>query len=90
MPAGYIKIDKDPVMVLNEGEEKFHPLDYNELIDEAASITLCVSGQKKVNYIEMPRTTSKIRNQELTTFDRFIVLGVDGSANVILIFTKKR
>ena len=44
----------------------------------------------QVNYTKMSRTTAEIRNQEPTTFDRFIVLGVDCSAHVLLIFTKNK
>ena len=44
----------------------------------------------QVNYTKMSRTTAEIRNQEPTTFDRFIALGVDCSAHVLLIFTKNK
>ena len=41
---------------------------------------------KKVNYAKISRMSSKVRNQEVFSYDRYI-LGVEGSSHV-LIFTK--
>ena len=98
MPAGYIKIDKDQNVVLREVIEKFKHLEYNELIDEdnekkgrlrmRCVFLYATTGQRKINYSKISRNTAKVRSQEVSNFDRFVVLGVEGTAHVVLIFTK--
>ena len=98
MAAGFIKLDKPLEQVKMEIERNFSVAKYNELIcDEVALprryITKCVflyttPGLKKINYVKQTRgNASKFRHNEVTSYDRFIVLGVEGTQHVLLMFT---
>ena len=97
MPAGYIKIGKSLDAVLHEVETKFEERKYNEVIDEEIFIAnrfklKCVflystAGQKKISFFKSNKNNSKIRSQEVSSYDRFVVLGVDGTQHVLLAFT---
>ena len=42
----------------------------------------------KINYYKLARNSFKSKNQEVNAYDRFIVLGVEGSNHVLLTFTQ--
>ena len=99
MPAsGYIKVEKSITEVQEVVETKFTRITFGDLIDEEVTKPRrykikCVYlhstlGQKRINFFKPNRTGAKLKQNEVTGYDRFIVLGVEGTDNVILAFTK--
>ena len=98
MAAGFIKLDKPIDLVKAEVEARFTIVQYNELIcDEVALprrykinciFLYATAGVKKFNYVKQTRhNASKFRQNEVSNYDRFIVLGVEGTQHVLLMFT---
>ena len=77
---------------------KFDTRQYNEIISDEVQLhsrfkVKCVflyatTGVKKINYFKHARHSCKNKNQEVNNFDRFIVLGVEGTSLVLLTFTQ--
>ena len=98
MASGYIKIDKPFPEVLQSVTQRFETRPYNQLISEETEMPSrykikCVflyatTGCKKINYFKPARHTFKTKHQEVNNYDRFIVLGVEGTNHVLLTFTQ--
>ena len=97
-PAGYIKIGKSLIEAQHEVADQFRAVEYHRLTDNSSSLKgrfklRCIflyatSCQKRINYAKSSRSFQKVRQQEVTCYDRFVVLGVAGTQHVILTFTK--
>ena len=85
------------MLFLHEVETRFEERQYNEVIDDETFISnrfklKCVflystAGQKKISFFKSNKNNSKIRSQEVSNYDRFVVLGVHGTQHVLLAFT---
>ena len=98
MPGGYIKLEKPLNEVQMSVNEKFETKQYNQIISDEYELASryklkCVflyatPGLKKINYYKPAKNTFKSRYQEVNNYDRFIVLGVEGTNHVLLTFTQ--
>ena len=98
MPAGYIKIDKSLAEVQTLVASKFTAIAFASLIDDetrppSRHKLKCVYlhatlNARKFNYFKPMKNAAKFRQTEVTSYDRFVTLGVEGTDNVILCFTK--
>ena len=95
---GYIKIGKGLVEVQAEVERQFRIAEYHDFTDGDSSLkgrfrNRCVflyaaACQKRINYSKSFRAFQKVRLQEVVNYDRFVVLGVEGTQHVLLTITK--
>ena len=95
MASGYIKIDKPFPEEVQSVAQRFHTHQYNEIISDEVELPsrfkvflYATTGVKKINYFKPARHDFKNKNQEVNNYDRFIVLGVEGTSHVLLTFTQ--
>ena len=98
MSIGYIKIDKPLQEVEDIVRQKFQTKQYNEVISDEYDLPSryklkCVflyatANPKKLTYYKPAKNTFKVRHQEVSSYDRFLIFGVEGTNHVLLSFTQ--
>ena len=97
MNAGYMKIEKPLNELLHQVQLKFSELPFKDLISDERPLPTryklkcvflyCCPATKKINIYKPQKGAFKIRHQEVAKYDRFVILGVEGTQHVLLCFT---